>query len=137
MENNDETGIAPGAEQTVLEQSQPSAQKERKRVIGRPIQAGEMARAMQLSAARAKALRKEARAKMLRALTEKLDLGEELYKAMKTCDEKYLNMIEKATHMVGLQHDQSEEALAKRFDIKSDNRLSGSLEVTVKGLSDE
>lgn len=115
----------------------PSAPKpQKKKPRGRPI-TSENAKEFALSAARAKALRKEARAKMLRALTEKLDLGEELYKAMKTCDDKYLAMIEKATHLVGLTHEQSEEAIAKRLDIKTDNTTKGSLEVTVKGLSDE
>lgn len=90
-----------------------------KKVIGRPI-TKENAKQYQLSAARAKKLRKEARAKMLAALTERLDIADELYKAMKKQDEKYLNMIEKATRLVGLQHDQSSEALAQRFELKTD-----------------
>lgn len=115
----------------------PSEVKQKRKCNGRLIQPGEMARQYQLSAAKAKALRKEARAKMLRALTEKLDLGEELLKAMKKGDDKYLAMIEKATHLVGLTHEQSEEAIAKRLDIKTDNTTKGSLQVTVRGLSDE
>lgn len=96
----------------------------------------ENAKAMQLSAARAKAMRKEARAKMLAALTNDLDLGKELLKAMKGKDEKYLGMIEKATRLVGLQHDQSEDAIAQKIslnaktdaNVKSDNKI----EIVVK-----
>lgn len=90
-----------------------------KKVIGRPI-TKENAKQYQLSAARAKKLRKEARAKMLAALTERLDIADELYKAMKKQDEKYLNMIEKATRLVGLHHDQSQEAIAQKFEVKTD-----------------
>lgn len=86
---------------------------------GRPI-TKENAKAMALSAARAKKLRKEARMKMLAALTERLDLGEELYKAMSTRDETYLGMIEKATRLVGLQHEQSSEAIAQKLEVKQD-----------------
>lgn len=86
---------------------------------GRPI-TRENAKAMAMSAARAKRLRKEARMKMLAALTEKLDLGEELLKALNARDMNYLAMIEKATRLTGLQHDQSTEALAQRFEVKAD-----------------
>lgn len=86
---------------------------------GRPI-TKENAKAMALSAARAKKLRKEARMKMLAALTERLDLGEELLKAMSQRDMEYLGMIEKATRLVGLQHDQSQEAIAQKMEIKAD-----------------
>ena len=61
--------------------------------------------------------------KMLAALTESLDMGAELLKAMKKQDDKYLSMIERATRLVGLQHDQSEEAIAQKLDIKSDNKV--------------
>lgn len=116
----------------------PSAQEtapKRKKVIGRPI-TKENAKQYQLSAARAKRLRKEARAKMLSALAESMDLGKELLKAMKGKDEKYLGMIEKATRLVGLQHDQSEDAIAQKISLnaKTDNRVSGNVNITVKGL---
>ena len=52
-----------------------------KKLRGKPI-TKETAKQYQLSAARAKALRKEARMKMLAALTTELDLGEELKKFM-------------------------------------------------------
>lgn len=109
--------------------------KPKRKSPGRPF-TKENAKAMQLSAARAKAMRKEARAKMLAALTNDLDLGKELLKAMKGKDEKYLGMIEKATRLVGLQHDQSEDAIAQKIslnaktdaNVKSDNKI----EIVVK-----
>ena len=115
--------------------SAPETAPKRKKVIGRPI-TKENAKQYQLSAARAKRLRKEARARMLSALTESMDLGEELLKAMKGQDEKYLGMIEKATRLVGLQHDQSEDAIAQKIslnartdaNVKSDNKI----EIVVK-----
>ena len=109
--------------------------KPKRKSNGRPF-TKENAKAMQLSAARAKAMRKEARAKMLAALTTRLDLGDELYRAMHSKDEKYLGMIERATRLVGLQHDQSPDAIAQKISLnaKTDNKVSGNVNITVKGL---
>ena len=76
-------------------------------------------------------MRKEARAKMLAALTNDLDLGKELLKAMKGKDEKYLGMIEKATRLVGLQHDQSEDAIAQKISLnaKTDANVNARVEL--------
>ena len=101
------------------EKLQDSAENQPKKVRGRPIKSGEMAKQYQLSAARAKRLRKEARMKMLNALTEHLDLGEELLKALRSRDMNYLAMIEKATRLTGLQHDQSQEAIAQKFEVSA------------------
>lgn len=110
--------------------SAPETAPKRKKVIGRPI-TKENAKQYQLSAARAKRLRKEARARMLSALTESLDLGQELLKAMKGQDEKYLSMIEKATRLVGLQHDQSEDAIAQKISLnaKTDANVNARVEL--------
>lgn len=105
-----------------------------KKLRGKPI-TKETAKQYQLSAARAKALRKEARMKMLAALTTELDLGEELKKAMKSGDEKYLNMIEKATRLVGLQHDQSEDAVAQKLNIQADAKVKS--DSTVKFIIED
>ena len=94
-----------------------------KQVRGRPI-TKETAKAMQMSSTRAKKARKEARLKMLSALTDKLDLGDELYKAMSQRDADYLKMIIDATRLVGLQHDQSQEALAQRLEVKADANVT-------------
>lgn len=90
-----------------------------KKVIGRPF-TKENARQMQLSAAAAKKRRKETRLKMLAALTDDLDLREEMLKALKTKDEQYLGMLVTATKLVGLQWEQSDEGREQRFNVKSD-----------------
>jgi hypothetical protein len=117
--------------------SAPETAPKPKKVIGRPI-TKENAKQYQLSAAQAKKRRKEARQRMLAALTDDLDLREELLKAMKQKDEQYLNMIEKATKLVGLQWEQSDEGREQRLNVKADTRsdvkTSGKLEIEVKGL---
>lgn len=96
----------------------------------------ENAKAMQLSAARAKAMRKEARAKMLQAMCTSLDLGKELVDAIRKNDLTKITIVDKALHIVGLQHDQSPDAQAQRIslDAKTDNKVSGDVNITVKGL---
>lgn len=113
---------------TVGEISEPASAQEPapKKVIGRPI-TKETAKQYQLSAAAAKKRRKEARQKMLAALTEDLDLRQELLKAIKQKDEQYLNMIEKATKLVGLQWEQSDEGREQRFNVKSDANVNAKL----------
>lgn len=115
-----------------------SAANQEKKVRGRPI-TKENAKEFQLSAARAKRQRKVARAKMLDALCTQLDLGAEMVKAIKQHDEAQIRLIEKAVQIVGLHHDQSCEAAAQRFEIKSDNKntVSGNVAITVKGLDGE
>ena len=98
---------------------QVSAAEAPRKVRGKPI-TKENARQMQLSAAAARKRRKEARIKMLDALTGELDLGQELVKAMKTKDEQYLDMIVTATRLTGLQWDQTDEAREQRLAFKGD-----------------
>ena len=93
-----------------------------KRVVGRPI-TKETARAYQLSSTQAKRARREARLKMLAALTHDLDMREELLKALNTRDSNYLDMLERATRLVGLQWEQSDEGREHRFNVKSDTTL--------------
>ena len=121
------------ADEVETVENPPSAENQQKPVRGRPI-TKENAKQYQLSAARAKKLRKEARMKMLAALTDKMDLGEELFKALQEKDESYLGMIVTATRLVGLQHDQSSEAMAQRMEIKADSNVNGHVNITVKGL---
>lgn len=118
---------------------QVSAVKQHKKVRGRPIQPGEMARRMQLSAAHAKKMRKEARAAMLQAMCTKLNLGDELVDAIRKNDATKMSIVEKALTIVGLTHNQSSEAIAQRLELKSDANVkqSGTLEVVVKGLNAE
>ena len=114
----------------------PSVNKsQRKKPRGRPF-SKENAKAMQLSAARAKAMRKEARAKMLAAMCTSLDLGQELVDAIRKNDLTKITIVDKALHIVGLQHDQSPDAQAQKIslDAKTDNKVSGNVNITVKGL---
>ena len=109
--------------------------KPKRKSNGRPF-TKENAKAMQLSAARAKAMRKEARAKMLQAMCTSLDLGKELVDAIRKNDLTKITIVDKALHIVGLQHDQSPDAQAQKIslDAKTDNRVSGNVNITVKGL---
>ena len=109
--------------------------KPKRKSNGRPF-TKENAKAMQLSAARAKKMRKEARAKMLQAMCTSLDLGKELVDAIKKNDLTKITIVDKALHIVGLQHDQSPDAQAQKIslDAKTDNKVSGNVNITVKGL---
>ena len=111
--------------------------KPKRKTPGRPF-TKENAKAMQLSAAKAKAMRKEARAKMLQAMCTSLDLGKELVDAIKKNDLTKITIVDKALHIVGLQHDQSPDAQAQKIslDAKTDNKVSGNVNITVKGLDD-
>lgn len=109
--------------------------KPKRKSPGRPF-TKENAKAMQLSAAKAKRLRKEARAKMLQAMCTSLDLGKELVDAIKKNDLTKITIVDKALHIVGLQHDQSPDAQAQKISLnaKTDNKVSGNVNITVKGL---
>lgn len=109
--------------------------KPKRKSNGRPF-TKENAKAMQLSAAKAKAMRKEARAKMLAAMCTSLDLGKELVDAIRKNDLTKITIVDKALHIVGLQHDQSPDAQAQKIslDAKTDNKVSGNVNITVKGL---
>ena len=116
----------------------PSAEKSSKpkrKTPGRPF-TKENAKAMQLSAAKAKAMRKEARAKMLQAMCTSLDLGKELVDAIKKNDLTKITIVDKALHIVGLQHDQSPDAVAQKISLnaKTDNKVSGNVNISIKGL---
>lgn len=124
---------APEIELTSAEKSS----KPKRKTPGRPF-TKENAKAMQLSAAKAKRLRKEARAKMLQAMCTSLDLGKELVDAIRKNDLTKITIVDKALHIVGLQHDQSPDAQAQKIslDAKTDNKVSGNVNITVKGLDD-
>lgn len=113
----------------------PSANKPRRRGPGRRI-TKENAKEMAISAAKAKAMRKEARAKMLQAMCTSLDLGKELVDAIKKNDLTKITIVDKALHIVGLQHDQSEDAIAQKISLnaKTDNKVSGNVNISIKGL---
>lgn len=95
----------------------------------------ETARQYSLSAAAAKRRRKEARMKILAALTaEDVDLGVELMAALRAHDGDQISNIEKALKIAGMHHDQSDEALAQRFEVnsKSEVKSDNTLRVTIE-----
>ena len=100
------------------ENTPPSAKK----VRGRPITKAN-AKQYQLSAARAKKQRKQARMEMLNAMVTQLNLGDELVKAVKSQDDKALSCIEKALRITGLHFDQGPEAVQNvKVDAKSETK---------------
>lgn len=103
-----------------------SATKPPRKSPGRPF-TKENAKQMQLSAAKAKRMRKEARAKMLQAMCTKLDLGEQLVDAINKNDLTKMNIVEKALIIVGLTHNQSSEAVAQKLNVeaKTDSKVTG------------
>lgn len=103
-----------------MAEENPSSENKPKRKVNGVLITKETAKAYALSAAQAKKRRKDARMSMLNALTTKLDLGEEIVKAWATHDDAQMALIEKALKIVGLTHDQSDEARAQNFNIKSD-----------------
>jgi hypothetical protein len=120
-------------EEEVPASAAPSAPK---KVIGRPI-TKENCRQYQLSAARAKKLRREARAKLLHGLVaEDVDMVAELKKAIRDNDETKISILEKAIKLVGLSFDQSDEGRIQNLhlDAKTDSKVSGNVNITVKGL---
>ena len=97
----------------------------------------ENARQFQLSSARAKKLRREARIKLLHGLVaEDIDMVAELKKAIKENDETKISILEKAIKLVGLSFDQADENRIQNLhlDAKTESKVSGAVNITVKGL---
>lgn len=115
------------------------SEKPKKRMPNGRLITKETARQYQISAAKAKRLRKEARMKMLAALTTSLDLGQELLKAMNKRDEAYLGMIEKATRLTGLQWEQSDEGREQRLHVNSKSEVnhSGKVDASLKFIIED
>ena len=107
----------------------------KKKVRGRPF-TKENAGAMARRGAPVKKARKDAREAMFRKLVSKVDLGDQLIRAINTDNEALMNILEKAVKMVGLHYDQSEEGKEQKLNVKSESEVKGRLEVTVTGLED-
>ena len=102
---------------------QPEEQPKKKRVFGRPF-TKENAAEMGARGRNTRKLRKEARDKMFLTLVQKLDLGEELIKAIQRGDETLISVLDKAVKMVGLHYDQSEDAATNiKAEVKSDVKM--------------
>lgn len=92
------------------------------------------ARQAQEASVRARNLRKQVRADMLNKVVQNYDFGEELTKALKKGDLDKVTLLKEAMRLIGLQHDQSEEAAAQKIDLKSDNKVDAKLNIAVTGL---
>jgi hypothetical protein len=107
--------------ENVVENNQEEPKK--KRVVGRPF-TKENAAEMGARGRNTRKLRKEARDKIFLALVNKLDLGEELIKAIQRGDETLVSVIDKAVKIVGLHYDQSEDAATNiKAEVKSDVKM--------------
>ena len=91
------------------------------------------AKQAQEASVRARNLRKQVRADMLNKVVSNYDFGEELTKALKKGDLDKVTLLKEAMRLIGLQHDQSEEAVQK-IDLKSDSKVDAKLSVAVTGL---
>ena len=96
------------------------------------------AKQAQEASARARSLRKQMRAQLLDAAINDAKIGDIFVKAIKTKDADLMKLVETGLKIVGLTHDQSEEAVQK-IDIKSDNKVStsGTLNITFSDAKPE
>lgn len=106
-----------------IQDESPVEPPKKKRVFGRPF-TKENAAEMGARGRNTRKLRKEARDKMFLTLVQKLDLGEELIKAIQRGDETLISVLDKAVKMVGLHYDQSEDAATNiKAEVKSDVKM--------------
>ena len=91
------------------------------------------AKQAQEASVRARNLRKQVRAQMLDTLVNGMDFGSEMLKAVKNGDADKIEIIETALRIVGLTHNQSEDAV-QRVDAKVDAKTNNKLEIVVKDV---
>lgn len=91
------------------------------------------AKQAQEASVRARNLRKQVRAEMLNKVVQNYDFGEELTKALKKGDLDKVTLLKEAMRLIGLQHDQSEEAVQK-MEVKTDAKVDSKLEVSITGV---
>lgn len=102
-----------------------------KKVPGRPF-TSESSKAVQARAAAMRKLRKEMRQKMLETVANE-GLEKYLAKAIKSGDEKLMNVVMAASKLTGVDFAASEEAV-QRVDAKVDQKTQGKVEIVVSGL---
>ena len=91
------------------------------------------AKQAQEASVRARNLRKAMRVQLLESAINDAKVCELFVKAFKTRDMELMKLVETGMKLVGLTHDQSEEAVQK-IDLKSDNKVDAKLSVAVTGL---
>ena len=123
MEENNEDTAQNSAQQT-------------KKVPGKPF-TSETSKAVQARAAAMRKLRKEMRQKMLETVSTE-GLEKYLAKAIKTGDEKLMNIVVAASKLTGVDFAASEEAVTK-VDVKSDSKItaSGPINITFSDAKPE
>lgn len=82
------------------------------------------ARQAQEASVRARNLRKQVRAQLLNAAIADAKIGDLFIKALKTKDQDLLKLVETGLKIVGLTHDQSEDAVNKlQIDATTDSKV--------------
>lgn len=117
----DENGAADGAQKA-------------KKVPGIPFTVLTAKKAQEASV-RARNLRTQVRTQMLEKMVQNYDFTEEMLKALKKSDMDKLDMIQKAMVIIGITHNQSEDAVQKiSVDATTDNKtqLVGQVDFVVK-----
>ena len=105
---------------TTKQNSAPGGAEKPKKVPGIPFTRLNAKQAQEASV-RARNLRKQVRAQILETLVDNMNFGEEMLKAIKKGDTGKAELIIKALTLVGLTHNQSEDAVQKvSVDSKSD-----------------
>lgn len=96
------------------------------------------AKQAQEASVRARNLRKAMRAQLLDAAIQDAKIGELYVKAIKTKDADLMKLVETGLKIVGLTHDQSEDAVTK-MEVKSDAKVatSGTLNITFSDAKPE
>lgn len=90
------------------------------------------AKQAQEASVRARNLRKQVRAQILETLVDNMNFGEEMLKAIKKGDTEKAELIVKALTLVGLTHNQSEDAVQKvSVDSKSDSKVTQTVRFTI------
>ena len=77
------------------------------------------AKQAQEASVRSRNLRKQVRAQMLEKLVNNLDFADELEKAIKSGDLDRMNLLQTALKIIGLHHDQSEDAVKSGISVKA------------------
>lgn len=82
-------------------------------------------------AAEAKKRRSYERRKMLETVSTKCDLGAELLAAIRSGDKDKIDVIERAYKILGVTHDQSEEAVVQKMQIKTDTNVNQKRDIVI------
>lgn len=86
------------------------------------------AKQAQEASAKARTLRKQVRAEMLSTVVQNYNFGEELMKALNKGDTKKIELLQTAMRLIGLQYDQSEDAVNKlQIDATTDNKVDSTV----------